>query len=73
MRSADEKTKSFNSEMLEWDWPAIKEKEPEVISINCDDEAELCLEQDIRHYPAVRVYRTGKLFARYRGPRKADA
>lgn len=58
--------------MLEWEWPAIKGKEPNVLSVDCDAEPELCLEHDVRHYPTVRAYLTGKMVARYRGPRRAD-
>lgn len=58
--------------MLEWEWPAIKEVEPNVLSVDCSVETDLCLEHDVRHYPTVRSYRTGKMHARYRGPRKAE-
>ncbi|KAF3355796.1 hypothetical protein VdG1_06845 [Verticillium dahliae VDG1] len=64
---------NFDSEALEWEWPAIKEKEPNVLSVDCSAEPDLCLEHDVRAYPALRFYRSGSLYARYRGPRKASS
>ncbi|KAM0276989.1 hypothetical protein ACHAQH_006172 [Verticillium albo-atrum] len=64
---------NFDSEALEWEWPAIKEKEPNVLSVDCSAEPDLCLEQDVRAYPALRFYRSGSYYARYRGPRKASS
>ncbi|KAM0324654.1 hypothetical protein ACHAQA_008045 [Verticillium albo-atrum] len=64
-------SKNFDSEALEWEWNAIKEKEPSVLSVDCHVEPDLCLEHDVRAYPALRFYRGGSFFARYRGPRKA--
>ncbi|CRK13441.1 hypothetical protein BN1723_010024 [Verticillium longisporum] len=63
----------FDSEALEWEWPVIKEKEPNVLSVDCAAEPDLCLEHDVRAYPALRFYRSGSLYARYRGPRKASS
>ncbi|KAH6668629.1 disulfide isomerase, partial [Plectosphaerella plurivora] len=66
-------TSQWESEVLEWEWPAIKKDVENVVSINCTAEPELCLEHDVRHFPTVRSYRNGQMFARYRGPHKAEA
>ena len=45
-------------------------QDAKVMSINCAEDLDLCLEMDVRAYPAIRLYSGNGRVSRYRGPRK---
>ncbi|TDZ14551.1 Protein disulfide-isomerase [Colletotrichum orbiculare MAFF 240422] len=62
---------SGNSQLLETDWTTIAKSDRRLLSIDCTYETKLCLDQDVRSFPAIRLYHSAKTFDYYRGPRKA--
>jgi len=62
------------SKALEAEWLAatVKTKIP-LLSVDCTAEADLCQEQEIISYPAIRVFDGSEKIKRYKGPRKASA
>ncbi|KAG5649024.1 hypothetical protein DXG03_000373 [Asterophora parasitica] len=49
----------------------LKEKNIQLASVDCVDEADLCQSKEVQGYPTLKVYKNGKP-TDYAGPRKAD-
>jgi Thioredoxin len=62
------------SKALEAEWlAATSQTKNLLLSIDCTAEAELCREQGIISYPAIRVFDGSDKVRRYKGARKASA
>ncbi|KAE9378273.1 hypothetical protein N431DRAFT_541785 [Stipitochalara longipes BDJ] len=62
------------SKGLEAEWlAATSQTKYPLLSVDCTAEADLCREQGIISYPAIRVFDGSDKVKRYRGPRKASA
>jgi protein disulfide-isomerase A1 len=62
------------SKALEAEWlAATSQTKTALLSIDCKAEADLCQEQSVISYPAIRVFDGSEKVRRYKGPRKASA
>ncbi|KAH8600052.1 thioredoxin-like domain-containing protein [Bisporella sp. PMI_857] len=63
------------SKALEPEWlTASKQASKPLLSIDCSAEVDLCIENQVISYPAIRLYEGGgNIMRRYRGPRIAPA
>jgi hypothetical protein len=63
-----------SSRALEAEWLAATSRtKTALLSIDCTAEADLCREQGVISYPAIRVFDGSEKLRRYKGPRKASA
>lgn len=62
------------SKALEAEWlAATSQTKTALLSVDCKTEADLCQEQGVISYPAIRVFDGSEKVRRYKGPRKASA
>jgi protein disulfide-isomerase A1 len=62
------------SKALEAEWlAATSQTKTAMLSVDCKTEADLCQEQGVISYPAIRVFDGSEKAKRYKGPRKASA
>jgi len=66
-------SENAQSQLLDTEWPTVADAGGSHISIDCNTEAEFCEKQDVRSFPAIRLYRSGgQVYEHYRGPRLAS-